>query len=87
MTVVDVTLDAMETHPRHQQLQKNTLLTLCSDKILQEIEFDRYRCARLVLECLCQFDDASMNRWDSCLGCVESVHLILITVDLLFILM
>jgi len=60
--VVDVTLDAMETHPRHQQLQKNTLLTLCSDKILQEIEFDRYRCARLVLECLCQFDDASMNR-------------------------
>lgn len=60
--VVDVTLDAMETHPRHQQLQKNTLLTLCSDKILQEIEFNRYRCARLVLECLCQFDDASMNR-------------------------
>jgi len=60
--VVDVTLDAMETHPRHQQLQKNTLLTLCSDKILQEIDFDRYRCARLVLECLCQFDDSSMNR-------------------------
>jgi len=60
--VVDVTLDAMETHSTHQQLQKNTLLTLCSDKILQDIDFDRYRCARLVLECLCQFEDASMNR-------------------------
>ena len=38
------------------------MLTLCSDKILQEIRFNRYRCARLVLDCLCQFDDASMNR-------------------------
>ena len=24
--------------------------------------FDRFRCAKLVMECLCSFDDASMNR-------------------------
>ena len=24
--------------------------------------FDRFRCAELVMECLCSFDDASMNR-------------------------
>ena len=24
--------------------------------------FDRYRCTWLVMECMCQFDDASMNR-------------------------
>lgn len=35
--VVNATLLAMETFPNHQQLQKNTLLTLCSDRILQEV--------------------------------------------------
>jgi Zyg-11 family protein len=35
--VVNATLDAMESFPNHQQLQKNTLLTLCSDRILQEV--------------------------------------------------
>jgi len=35
--VVSATLDAMESFPNHQQLQKNTLLTLCSDRILQEV--------------------------------------------------
>lgn len=44
------------------QLQKNTLLTLCSDRILQDVSFDRYRCARLVLDCLCTFEDSSMGR-------------------------
>lgn len=33
--VVESTLDAMERFPNHNQLQKNTLLTLCSDRILQ----------------------------------------------------
>lgn len=35
--VVNATLSAMEHFPNHQQLQKNTLLTLCSDRILQEV--------------------------------------------------
>lgn len=60
--VVSLTLDAMENFPNHQQLQKNALLTLCSDRILQDITFDRFRCAKLVVECLCSFDDSSMNR-------------------------
>lgn len=34
-TVVERTLDAMEAFPAHSQLQKNALLTLCNDRILQ----------------------------------------------------
>ncbi|XP_011688898.1 PREDICTED: protein zyg-11 homolog B-like isoform X3 [Wasmannia auropunctata] len=60
--IVELTLLAMETYPTNHQLQKNTLLTLCSDRILQDVAFDKYRCARLVMNCLSTFDDASMNR-------------------------
>ncbi|XP_012283903.1 protein zyg-11 homolog B [Orussus abietinus] len=60
--IVDLTLTAMESYPNHYQLQKNTLLTLCSDRILQDVAFDKYRCARLVMNCLSAFDDVSMNR-------------------------
>lgn len=35
---------------------------MCSDRILQDVTFDRYRCARLVLDCLCNFEDTSMDR-------------------------
>ena len=52
----------MENYPNNLQLQKNTLLTLCSDRILQDVTFDRFRCARLVLDCLCTFEDSSMGR-------------------------
>lgn len=44
------------------QLQRNCLLTLCTDRILMEVVFDRYRCARLVLECLCKFEEETMVR-------------------------
>lgn len=60
--VVELTLLSMENFPKHQQLQKNALLTLCSDRILQDVGFDRFRCAELVMECLCSFEDSSMNR-------------------------
>eukprot|EP00058_Branchiostoma_floridae_P017220 XP_002602708.1 hypothetical protein BRAFLDRAFT_72930 [Branchiostoma floridae] len=60
--VVNLTLKAMEVFPNHQQLQKNALLTLCSDRILQEVRFDRYRAARLVMHCLCTHEDATMHR-------------------------
>ncbi|XP_025074864.1 protein zyg-11 homolog B-like isoform X3 [Pogonomyrmex barbatus] len=60
--IVELTLLAMESYPTNHQLQKNTLLTLCSDRILQDVAFDKYRCARLVMNCLSTFDDASMNR-------------------------
>ena len=35
--IVDLTLLAMMNFPNHQQLQKNALLTLCSDRILQDV--------------------------------------------------
>ncbi|XP_043479584.1 protein zyg-11 homolog B-like [Leptopilina heterotoma] len=60
--VVDVTLTAMESYPNHYQMQKNTILTLCSDRILQDVGFDKYRCARLVMNNLSAFNDSSMNR-------------------------
>ena len=41
--VVDVTLTAMESYPNHYQMQKNTILTMCSDRILQDVAFDKYR--------------------------------------------
>jgi Zyg-11 family protein len=59
---VNLTLYAMECFPDEFQLQKNSLLTLCSDTILQEINFDRFRCAKLVLDALCAFEDINMNR-------------------------
>ena len=52
----------MESYPQHQQLQKNVLLTICTDRILQDVSFDRYRCSRLVLNCLCSYDEESMKR-------------------------
>ncbi len=60
--VVEVTLQAMERFPNHQQLQKNALLTLCSDRILQEVSFNRYKCTQLVMDSLVSFKDTAMNR-------------------------
>lgn len=60
--IVQVDLDAMEQFPEHQQLQKNALLTICNDRILQEVNFDRFRCARLVLDCLHAFPNHTLNR-------------------------
>uniref|UniRef100_A0AAR5QJW0 Protein zer-1 homolog-like C-terminal domain-containing protein n=1 Tax=Dendroctonus ponderosae TaxID=77166 RepID=A0AAR5QJW0_DENPD len=60
--MVKLVLLAMEKFPDEFQLQKNSLLTLCSDRILQDVTFERARCARLVLGTLCGFEDVNMNR-------------------------
>ncbi|XP_037804482.1 protein zyg-11 homolog B-like [Penaeus monodon] len=60
--VVHTTLTAMSIFPDHAQLQKNGLLTLCCDRILHEVSFDKYWCARLVLDCLLTFSDSSTDR-------------------------
>lgn len=60
--VVSLCLVAMSKFPTHYQLQKNTLLTLCSDRILQDVAIDRFKCAKLVLDSLHTFEDSSMNR-------------------------
>ena len=55
-------LDAMETFHQHQQLQKNILLTICCDRIINDVNFDRFRCAKLALKCLGEWQDNSMNK-------------------------
>ncbi|KAK7081469.1 regulation of ligase activity protein [Halocaridina rubra] len=45
-----------------ERLQKNGLLTLCCDRILHDVTFDKYWCARLVLDCLLTFNDPSVDR-------------------------
>ncbi|KAL0966277.1 hypothetical protein UPYG_G00293290 [Umbra pygmaea] len=50
--VVHQVLKAMRSFPGHQQLQKNCLLVLCSDTILQEVPFDRIEAAKLVMNLL-----------------------------------
>jgi Zyg-11 family protein len=60
--IVAADLDAMETFPQHQQLQKNILLTICCDRIMNDVTFDRFRCARLAMNCLCEWQDNSMNK-------------------------
>lgn len=60
--MVNLILHAMENFSTQQQLQKNALLTLCSDRILQEVNFDRYKASRMVMDCLFVFDDHSITR-------------------------
>lgn len=59
---IDLTLNAMAAFPKEHQLQKNSLFTLCNDRILQEANFDRFRCAELVLNAFCAFCDNSISR-------------------------
>ncbi|XP_043248975.1 protein zyg-11 homolog B-like isoform X1 [Colletes gigas] len=60
--VVELTMVAMESYPTQHRLQMNTLLTLCSDRILQDVTFDKYRCVKLVMNSLLIFNDPSIIR-------------------------
>uniref|UniRef100_A0A674NGH5 Zyg-11 family member, cell cycle regulator, like n=1 Tax=Takifugu rubripes TaxID=31033 RepID=A0A674NGH5_TAKRU len=55
-------LHAMKTFPNHQQVQKNCLLALCSEHILQEVPFDKYSAATLVINWLSSHEDATLQR-------------------------
>ncbi|XP_069006152.1 protein zyg-11 homolog isoform X1 [Embiotoca jacksoni] len=61
-TITQLLLEAMRTFPNHQQLQKNCLLSLCSDRILQEVPFNRFEAAKLVMQWLCNHEDQNMQR-------------------------
>uniref|UniRef100_A0AAR2L8C8 Protein zer-1 homolog-like C-terminal domain-containing protein n=1 Tax=Pygocentrus nattereri TaxID=42514 RepID=A0AAR2L8C8_PYGNA len=61
-SVTQLLLEAMKTFPNHQQLQKNCLLSLCSDRILQEVPFNRFDAAKLVMQWLCNHEDQNMQR-------------------------
>nr|XP_014350031.1 PREDICTED: protein zyg-11 homolog B [Latimeria chalumnae] len=60
--VTHLLLKAMEHFPNHQQLQKNCLLSLCSDRILQDVPFNRFEAAKLVMQWLCNHEDHNMQR-------------------------
>uniref|UniRef100_UPI003AADFACC protein zyg-11 homolog n=1 Tax=Centroberyx gerrardi TaxID=166262 RepID=UPI003AADFACC len=55
-------LYAMKNFPSHQQVQKNCLLALCSDYILQDVPFDKYLAAKLVMNWLSSHEDATLQR-------------------------
>uniref|UniRef100_A0A8C8R5X8 Zyg-11 family member A, cell cycle regulator n=1 Tax=Pelusios castaneus TaxID=367368 RepID=A0A8C8R5X8_9SAUR len=60
--VTHLLLKAMEHFPNHQQLQKNCLLSLCSDRILQDVPFNRFEAAKLVMQWLCNHENQNMQR-------------------------
>ncbi|MEQ2240969.1 hypothetical protein ILYODFUR_020553, partial [Ilyodon furcidens] len=55
-------LHAMETFPNHQQVQKNCLMALCSDYILQDVPFDKYLAAMLVMKWLGNHEEPTLQR-------------------------
>uniref|UniRef100_A0A3Q4BR99 Protein zer-1 homolog-like C-terminal domain-containing protein n=1 Tax=Mola mola TaxID=94237 RepID=A0A3Q4BR99_MOLML len=55
-------LYTMKTFPGHQQVQKNCLLALCSDYILEDVPFDKYLAARLVINWLSSHEDPTLQR-------------------------
>ncbi|XP_074544558.1 protein zyg-11 homolog isoform X2 [Halichoeres trimaculatus] len=55
-------LHAMKTFPNHQQVQKNCLLGLCSEYILQDVPFDKYLAATLVIIWLSSHEDPTLQR-------------------------
>ncbi|XP_013869259.1 protein zyg-11 homolog isoform X2 [Austrofundulus limnaeus] len=61
-STVSQLLHAMKTFPNHQQLQKNCLLALCSDYILQDVPFDKYLAAMLVINWLSNHEEPTMQR-------------------------
>ncbi|KAG7227283.1 hypothetical protein INR49_000287 [Caranx melampygus] len=61
-TTVTQLLYAMRTFPNHHQVQKNCLLALCSDYILQDVPFDKYLAATLVINWLSSHEDPTLQR-------------------------
>ncbi|XP_027140501.1 protein zyg-11 homolog isoform X2 [Larimichthys crocea] len=53
-------LHSMKTFPNHQQ--KNCLLALCSDYILEDVPFDKYLAAMLVINWLSSHEDPTLQR-------------------------
>ncbi|XP_075679671.1 protein zyg-11 homolog A-like [Dermatophagoides pteronyssinus] len=60
--VINICIETIKHHPSDHQIIKNILLTMSSDRILQDITFDRYTCIRLVMDTLFTFQDLSINR-------------------------
>ncbi|KAM4552049.1 protein zyg-11 homolog isoform 2-T2 [Odontesthes bonariensis] len=55
-------LHAMRTFPNNQQVQKNCLLALCSNYILQDVPFDKYLATMLMINWLSNHEDPTLQR-------------------------
>jgi hypothetical protein len=60
--VVEFTMNLMETHPKHQNLQAHSLSILDNDRILDDIAFDKLQCFQLVMDTLVSFENKEMNK-------------------------
>jgi hypothetical protein len=60
--VVEFTMNLMETHPNHQNLQRYSLSILDNNRIINDIAFDRFQCFQLVMNTLVSFEDKEMNK-------------------------
>jgi hypothetical protein len=60
--VVEFTMNLMETHPNHQNLQRHSLSILDNNRILNDIAFDKLQCFQLILDTLVSFEDKEMNK-------------------------
>ncbi|XP_066537149.1 protein zyg-11 homolog [Hoplias malabaricus] len=60
--VVQQVIITMKNFPKHDQIQKNCLLALCSDHILQKVPFNRYDAAKQVMMCLSLYEDQNLQR-------------------------
>ncbi|XP_055057547.2 protein zyg-11 homolog isoform X3 [Misgurnus anguillicaudatus] len=56
------TSDTERSQPNILKLQKNCLLTLCSDHILHVVPFDRYEATKLMMMCLENHEDQTLQR-------------------------
>ncbi|CAF97606.1 unnamed protein product [Tetraodon nigroviridis] len=63
-------LCAMQTFPNQQQLQMNCLLALCSEYIIQEVPFDKYSAATLVIKWLSSHEDPTLQRIAVAVSCL-----------------
>jgi len=72
--IVKTALLAMEYSTNNRKLQLIACVILndvfvCSDSVLQFVNFDRYKCIQLVMNSLLNFEDSNMNRmavWITC---------------------
>jgi hypothetical protein len=60
--VANASILILRSFPNHQQLQKNALLILSKDCLLQSESINRYNCIQLILNSLIKFNDSDLNR-------------------------
>jgi hypothetical protein len=59
--VIEVTLIAMELYPDQKELQKSALIILYGEQILENLSSERFKCTKLVMDSLVNFNERDMN--------------------------